>query len=83
MSGTRIYIPGETTIAEQLRKRSFECGIYAILVYISAAVGKALKESNPPDEFAEIQAFVEGKFFNLLEMQDLEFNLKVVKITSS
>jgi len=43
LSGTRIYIPGETTVAEQLRKRAFECGIYAVLVYISAAIGNQLK----------------------------------------
>ena len=67
LSGTRIYIPGETTIAEQLRKRSFECGSYALLVYISAAISVALK-SKFTDEIAELQGFVESKFFNMLEM---------------
>ncbi len=38
LSGTRGYIPGETNIAEQLRKRSFDCGGYVLLVYISSII---------------------------------------------
>ena len=32
LTGTRVYIPGETNVAAQLRKRSFECGAYIALV---------------------------------------------------
>lgn len=38
LSGTRGYIPGETNIAEQLRKRSFDCGCYVLLVYVSSII---------------------------------------------
>jgi len=32
VAGARVYIPGETKIADLLRKRAYDCGAYILLV---------------------------------------------------
>lgn len=67
-----MYIPGETNVAAQLRKKAFECGSYLALVHIATALGKYKHQ-----HYQEVSAHIEHKFFNYIEMTDLEFNLKV------
>jgi hypothetical protein len=40
LNGSRVYIPGETNLSDQLRKRSYDCGTYAILVFVSALIAQ-------------------------------------------
>lgn len=67
-----MYIPGETNVAGQLRKKAFECGSYLVLVHIATALGKYKHQ-----HYQELNSYIERKFFNYIEMNDLEFNLKV------
>ena len=69
----RCYVPGETSIVDQLKKRSFELGAYSTLVLVSSLISIA------DEEYSEIRTYVESRFFNLLEMRDLEYNLSVVR----
>jgi hypothetical protein len=60
----RVYIPGESHIAQQLRYRSFDLGICALMRYLMAK-----------DE--ELNTYIEQKFFSLLEPEELDYCLKV------
>ena len=71
---SRVYIPGETHTADQLSKRSYDCGSYALLVTVSALV------SQNPEPYQQVKQALETKFFNMLEMSDLEYNLKLIKM---
>lgn len=73
LSGTRVYIPGETHIAAQLRKRSFDSGVYTTIVQVYMMVS-----DNP--KLTEFKTLVDTRFLSQLELPDLEYNLKVIEI---
>lgn len=64
---TKVYIPGETHIAAQLRKRSFDQGLYALLVHIYTQI-------NDNKQLQDFKTLIDNRFLNLLELTDLEYN---------
>lgn len=69
----RFYIPGETSISERLRKSAFDCGTFTMLHYII----KNLKDS-PSSQ--EIKQFIREKVLNWVELNDLQYHAKLLKI---
>ena len=68
----RVYIPGETSIVHWLRRRSYELGTYMCIVHLSAKIQQS-------KHWHALQALIETRFFNLVDLQDLEFNLGIVR----
>ncbi len=56
-----------------MRKRAYDCGAYILLVQIATMLARKSEGAS------EIKHFIEAKFFNLLEMHDLEYNLRLIK----
>ena len=50
---------------------SFDCGTYVALVFVSSLI-------STNELWEELKAYIESRFFNLLEMGDLEYILKGV-----
>jgi hypothetical protein len=71
LSESRVYIPGETHIAAQLRRRAFELGLYCLVVHVYHSINEVAKTQ----EFKQI---LDSRFLNLLEMSDLETILQIV-----
>ena len=69
----RFYIPGETSVSERLRKSSFDCGTFTMLSYII----KNLKEQAP---FTEIRNYVRERVMNWIDLNDLQYHAKVLKL---
>lgn len=57
-------------------------GTYALFVSTSASLQK-LVSTSASQRLSDLSQLLENKFFNLLEMQDLEFNLKVVQMAQT
>lgn len=68
----RFYIPGETNMAERLRKMSFDKGIYATLTYIFQELDKKKNYSH------ELKTLLKEKVLNLLELGDLTYHASVI-----
>lgn len=73
MKTNRFYIPGETSVSERLRKSSFDCGTFTMLHYV------AMKLGDKP-EFTEIKQFLKEKVLNFVELNDLVYHVKVLKL---
>lgn len=69
----RFYIPGETSVSERLRKSSFDCGTFSMLTYVL----KKLKDQAP---FTEIKTYIREKVLNWLELNDLYYHAKILKL---
>lgn len=69
----RFYIPGETSVSERLRKSSFDCGTFTMLSYIL----KNLKDQQP---FTEIRAYIKDKVMIWIDLNDLQYHAKVLKL---
>lgn len=70
----RFYIPGETNLAERLRKRAFDSGAYTLVTHIY----KALKgcEKRP---FVDVRQEIRQRVLNLIELNDLIYHAKVIE----
>ena len=42
---SRFYIPGETNIAERLRKRAFDSGLFSVLTQIYKELSRSVQQS--------------------------------------
>ena len=73
---TKYYIPGETNIAERLRKYAFDSGIFSILVHMHAE----LKTSSP---FLELKNHIKTKVLNMLELSDLQYHIKIINAVNN
>ena len=69
----RFYIPGETSVAERLRKSSFDSGIFTMLHYIIMK----LKEHQ---DYTPLKQHIREKVLNFVELNDLTYHAKVLKL---
>ena len=69
----RFYIPGETNMAERLRKKSFDKGIFATLSLIFEVLEKKKTISQ------DLKTFVKEKVLNLIELGDLIYHASVIE----
>jgi hypothetical protein len=63
---TRFYIPGETSIAERIRKKSFDTGVFTLLRHIYH------KLSNK--QFDDIKSYIKDKVLDIVELADLQYH---------
>lgn len=63
----RFYIPGETNLAERLRKDAFDKGIFAALTFI-------YKNLPSNKQYEDIKNYIRRKALNLIELSDLVYH---------
>jgi hypothetical protein len=71
----RFYIPGETNLAERIRKRAFDSGTFTVVTHLF----RSLKGNEKPP-FATIRQEIRSKVLNLLELPDLLYHVRVLDI---
>lgn len=71
----RFYIPGETNLAERIRKRAFDSGTFTVVT----SLFRQLK-GNEKVPFTTIRQEIRTKVLNLLELPDLIYHVKVLDI---
>lgn len=69
----RFYIPGETSMAERLRKRSYDCGTYSMIHHIY----NHLSESSG---LRDLKIFIKEKVLNWIELNELIYHHKVLRL---
>jgi len=69
----RFYIPGETNLAERLRKRAFDAGTYTVITHIYRSL-----KGNEKKPFTDIRQEVRLRVLNLVEVSDLVYHVKVL-----
>jgi hypothetical protein len=67
----RFYIPGETKMAEKLRKDACDKGIFATLTFLYTKI-----ESG---KLADIKQYIKEKVLNLIELSDLVYHKQVIE----
>ena len=70
----RYYIPGETSISERLRKRSYDSGTFSLLVHLHINLKS--------DTFKEVRLEIMDKIINFFNEQDLSYHKRVLKLLS-
>lgn len=61
-------------MSERLRKASFDCGIFTLLYFI------VIKLKDSPKEFTEIKHMLKEKVLQFLELNDLQYHARVLKL---
>jgi len=74
---TRYYIPGETNIAERLRKYAFDVGIFSLLVNMHNEL------TNKHATYIELKTHIKQKVLNMLELNDLTYHSKILHMVNT
>lgn len=69
----RFYIPGETSMAERLRKRSYDCGTYSMIHHV-------YNNLSAESQLADLKTFIKEKVLNWIELNELIYHQKVLKM---
>lgn len=69
----RFYIPGETSISERLRKSAFDSGTYTLMHHLN-------KHLNDNSQSGDVKQHIREKVLNWIEIQDLQYQAKVMKL---
>ena len=70
---TTAYIPGETNLAERLRKRAFDSGTFTLLTYLFSQLKNV--DRNP---FKAIKDHIKDQVLNYATISDLTYHLRLL-----
>ena len=70
----KFYIPGETNLAERIRKRAFDSGTFTLLTFIY----HELKEKSQSEQ-TEIKDHIREKVLNFADINDLTYHVRLLK----
>lgn len=63
----RFYIPGETSMAERLRKRSYDCGTYSMIHHV-------YNNLSAEGQLGDLKKFIKEKVLNWIELNELIYH---------
>ena len=70
----KFYIPGETNLAERLRKRAFDTGTFTLLSYIYHQL-----KDRQMQELVEIREHIREKVLSYSDLNDLSYHVRLLK----
>lgn len=74
----RFYIPGETNLAERLRKRSFDSGVFTVLTHLYK-----IFKGREGQEFEGLRKDIREKVLNWVDYNDLIYHHRCLEIMNN
>lgn len=71
----KFYIPGETNVAERLRKKAFDSGLFSLLTHIAREL-----KTKQCEEYQQMREYIYVKVFNYSDLADLNYHVRLLKV---